>query len=360
MKNTSEPDLPKPVISDAQGAQNVALRYLAYFNPFHFKKHGTRAKALIALALVCFFWGTTWIASKEGVRYMPALQLAGIRQFLGGMCYVVFFLAKGESWPRGSEWKNVLMLSFLNFLLSNALSTWGVQYVSAGLGAIIGAIFPLWLVIISLFGARSSLKPRTVIGIVLGFTGICVIFYEHLHDFLIPEFRFGILLSLASTWSWSFGTIYTKKHAATFNPYFSLGLQMVISGVALFGITNALGIAIPVSEIPWQSWVAIGYLVTFGSVISFIAYIYALQKLPTEQASLYAYINPIVAVLLGWLLFEEKLTVFIITGALITLYGVYLVNKASLAKPLASVKPQTVPPSHPQPLKGSTGTQEPL
>jgi drug/metabolite transporter (DMT)-like permease len=349
MKNTQAPDLPKPVISDAQGAQNVALRYLSYFNPFHFKKHGSRAKALIALALVCFFWGTTWIASKEGVRHMPALQLAGMRQFLGGMCYVIFFLAKGESWPRGREWKNVLMLSFLNFLLSNALSTWGVQYISAGLGAIIGAIFPLWLVIITLFSTRSRIKPRTVVGIVLGFTGICVIFYEHLHDFLVPEFRFGILLSLASTWSWAFGTIYTKKHAATFNPYFSLGLQMVISGVALFGLTNALGIAIPVSSIPWQSWAAIGYLVLFGSVISFVAYIYALQKLPTEQASIYAYINPIVAVLLGSLLFEEKLTVFIITGTLITLYGVYLVNKAAMAAATPPVYPGTSPLSPPAP-----------
>jgi drug/metabolite transporter (DMT)-like permease len=330
MTNTRQPDLPKPVISDPQGAQNVAMRYLTYFNPFHFKKHGTRAKALIALALVCFFWGTTWIASKEAVRHMPALQMAGMRQFFGGLCYVVYFMAKGEAYPRGREWKNILILSFLNFLLSNALSTWGVQYISAGLGSIIGAIFPLWLVIIALFAEKIRPQGRTVAGILMGFAGICVIFYDHLQDFLIPEFRFGILLSLASTWSWAFGTIYTKKHAATFNPYFSLGLQMVISGVTLFTVSNLTGMAIPISEIPWQSWTAIAYLVVFGSVLSFIAYIYALQKLPTEQASLYAYINPIVAVLLGSLIFDEKLTAFIIVGTLVTLYGVYLVNKAAL------------------------------
>ncbi|MGZ8539567.1 MAG: EamA family transporter, partial [Chitinophagaceae bacterium] len=85
---------------------------------------------------------------------------------------------------------------------------------------------------------------------------------------------------------------------------------------------------IPVAAIPWQSWAAIGYLVIFGSVISFIAYLYALQNLSTEQASLYAYINPIVAVLLGWLLFSEKLTMFIAIGGLVALLGVYLVNKA--------------------------------
>ena len=90
----------------------------------------------------------------------------------------------------------------------------------------------------------------------------------------------------------------------------------------------ATGTTIPVTAIPWQSWASIGYLVVFGSVIAFIAYLYALQNLPTEQASLYAYINPIVAVLLGWLLFSENLTVFIVVGGLVTLLGVYLVNKA--------------------------------
>lgn len=144
-----------------------------------------------------------------------------------------------------------------------------------------------------------------------------------------PDFRFGILLSLTSTWTWAFGTIYTKKHAANFNPYFSLGLQMLISGIFLFTLTKAIGEAIPLSQIAWQSWAAMAYLIVFGSVISFVAFLYALQNLPTEQASIYAYINPIVAVLLGWMLFNEKLTVFIIGGALITLYGVYLVNKAA-------------------------------
>ena len=166
-------------------------------------------------------------------------------------------------------------------------------------------------------------------GILLGFSGICVIFYDHLKDFLDPEFRLGIFLSLASTWSWAFGTLYTKKHAVNFNPYFSLGLQMVISAIVLTTISSATGNSIPIGSFPWQVWAAIAFLVIFGSVISFIAYLYALQNLPTEQASLYAYINPIVAVLLGWMIFEEKLTGFIIVGTLITLYGVYLVNKSA-------------------------------
>jgi drug/metabolite transporter (DMT)-like permease len=147
------------------------------------------------------------------------------------------------------------------------------------------------------------------------------------------DFQFGILLSLIATWSWAFGTLYTKKNAANFNPYFSLGLQMVISSIALIVISGFTGIAIPLTSIPWQSWAAIGYLVTFGSIMTFISYIYALQRLPTGQVSIYAYINPVVAILLGWLIFSEKLTIFITIGGLITLLGVFIVNRAFKAIP---------------------------
>lgn len=305
-----------------------SLRTISVYNPLTIHKRGTRVKAIFCLALVCFFWGTTWIASKQGVRYMPPLQLAGIRQFLGGLGYVLFFVARGERWPRGREWQSIIILSILNFLIANGLSTWGVKYISAGLGAIIGAIFPLWLVVIGLFSSKTKIPSKAILGLLLGFGGVCVIFAEHLQDFLIPDFRFGIFISLLATWGWAFGTIYTKKNAAHFNPYFSIGLQMMISGMALTAIAYNSGNAIPVATIPWQSWLAITYLVIFGSIVSFIAYLYALQNLSTEQASLYAYINPIVAVLLGWLIFSEHLTIFIGLGGLITLAGVYLVNKA--------------------------------
>jgi drug/metabolite transporter (DMT)-like permease len=326
---SNEPNISKPVASDAQNNLNVAIRYFSYLNPFTIRKRSRKVKAYFALALVCFFWGTTWIASKEGVKHMPPIEMAGIRQFLGGLCYVVFFFIKGARFPRGKEWWPILILTFLNFTLSNTLSTWGVRYIPAGLGSIIGAIFPLWLVLIGMFMSGAKMKTRALVGLLLGFAGICVIFYEHLHDFIDPDFRFGIIVSIASTWTWAFGTIYTKKHALHFNPYFALGLQMVISGLTLFAGTHIAGEAVPLSAIPWQSWTAIAYLVVFGSVISFIAYLYALQNLSTEQASLYAYINPIVAVLFGALLFGEALTAFIVAGVLVTLYGVYLVNKSS-------------------------------
>lgn len=331
------PDFQKFIIQ----ASEQSLKRIAVFNPLTIHKKGTRAKAIFCLALVCFFWGTTWIASKEGVRHMPALQMAGMRQLMGGTCFVIFFLYKKEAWPRGwTEWRPVLILSSLNFLLSNGLSTWGVKFISAGLGSIMGAIFPLWLVIIGLFTGGNKMPKKAIAGMLLGFAGICVVFYEHLQDFLKADFLFGIALSLIATWSWAFGTLYTKKHSATFNPYFSLGLQMLISGISLMLMTKLTGNSIPFANIPWQSWAAMSYLFVFGSVLSFIAYIYALKNLPTEQVSIYAYINPIVAVLLGAAIFSEKLTVFIAAGGLVTLLGVYFVNKAFKAIP---------PPEQPEP-----------
>ena len=305
-----------------------SLRTISVYNPLTIHKKGTRVKAIFCLAMVCIFWGTTWIASKEGVRYMPPLQLAGIRQFLGGLCYVLFFIYKGEKWPSRKQWQSIVILSFLNFIIANGLSTWGVKFISAGLGAIIGAIFPLWLVVIGLFSSKSKIPNRAIVGLLLGFGGVCIIFYEHLHNFLIADFRFGIFFSIIATWGWAFGTIYTKKHAAKFNPYFSIGLQMLIAGTALMASSYNSGNAIPLADMAWQSGVAIAYLVVVGSIISFIAYLYALQNLRTEQVSLYAYINPIVAVLLGWLIFSESLTIFIAVGGLVTLAGVYVVNKA--------------------------------
>jgi len=282
-------------------------------------------KPVLALIWVCFFWGTTWIGSKEGVKYVPAIQMCAIRQMLGGCIYLLYFLYKKHPWPKGKQWITIIILSALNFMLSNTLSTWGVKYISSGLGAIIAAIVPLWIVIITLFEGE-HLPKKAITGMLLGFGGVCIIFYDHLKDFLNADFRLGIFLSVIATISWAFGSLYTKKHAANFNPYFSIGLQMIISATALFGVSYTTGDIIHISSIPANGWWAILYLVIIGSVLTFIAYIYMLQQLATSQASIYAYTNPVVAVLLGAIIFHEKLNIYIGIGGAVTILGIYLVN----------------------------------
>jgi drug/metabolite transporter (DMT)-like permease len=301
-----------------------------------FKKKDTYSKAIISLTIVCIIWGTTWPASKEGVSHMPALEMAGIRQLIGGFLFLVFFFIKGSALPKWRELGPLFVLAMLNFVLSNGLSTWGLKYISAGLASIISAIFPLWLVLISLFTSSKRMPFKAVAGLLTGFAGVCIIFYEHLSDFLNPNFRFGIFLSLLATFTWAVGSLYTKQQAVKFNPYFGLGFQMLIAGIALFGISTTDSTYIPVYAIPLQSWLSISYLVIFGSVITFTAYVYTLQHLTAEQASIYAYINPIVALLLSAILLGEKITPYIVTGGIVTLFGVYLVNK-SLKTKLAKV-----------------------
>ncbi|MFM2368015.1 MAG: hypothetical protein RL619_311 [Bacteroidota bacterium] len=288
-------------------------------------KINTISLPVLALCWVSFFWGTTWIASKEGVKHMPALQLAAMRQFIGGVFYISFFLFKKTRWPKGKQWKTIIILSILNFVLSNGLSTWGVKYISSGLGAIIGALIPLWIVIISLFRGERLLR-LAVIGLVVSFGGVCIIFYDHLSDFLLPDFRFGIFISIVSTLTWAFGSLYIKKKASSFNPYFSLGLQMFLSSILLFAFTGATGTSVSLSSIPMISWLSIAYLVIIGSILTFIAFIYALQNLPAEINSIYAYINPIVAVILGTIIFDEPLTIALGIGGGVTLFGLYMVN----------------------------------
>jgi drug/metabolite transporter (DMT)-like permease len=280
---------------------------------------------MLALFWVSFFWGTTWLASKEGVKHMPALQLAAIRQFIGGGLYVLYFVWKKEPWPKKKQWKTIFILSVLNFVLSNGLSTWGVKYISSGLGAIIGAIFPLWIVIISFFQGE-RLSKLAVVGLLVSFGGVCVVFSDYLTDLLRPDFQFGILLSVIATMTWAAGSLYTKKKAASFNPYFSLGLQMLISCTLLFAYTGATGTSVQITEIPSEAWWSIAYLVLFGSITTFIAFIYALQRLPTELSSIYAYINPIIAVILGSFIFDEPLTIAIVIGVGFVVLGIYLIN----------------------------------
>lgn len=324
-----------------RGAQR-SRETLEAFNPFFYYRQGTKGKAVLALTVVCLFWGLTWVISKIGVKYMPALQLASIRQFVAGTIYVAFFLIRGERLPRGKQWRPILVLSFLNFMMSNGLSTWGVKYISAGMGAIMGAIFPLWLVIIGFFASKEKLPIKAIIGLLIGFGGVCAIFSEHLQDFLNPDFRLGIGLSLVATWTWAFATLYTKQEALSFNPYFSLGLQMVISGSTLFGVSQLIGQSIPFTEIPWEAWTAIVCLILFGSLLAFICYLYALQNLPTEQASIYAYVNPIVAAIVGWIYFNDHITPILMIGAVITLLGVYLVNQAFRINPAEQPEPEGI------------------
>ena len=297
------------------------------FQPLNPRRHSEKTRALFAVGLVSIFWGTTWLASKKGVEHMPALQLAGIRQLLGGGIYIIFFLIRGFKWPSWNQLFRFTWMSVIMFVVSNGFGTWSVQYIPSGLGAVIGAIAPIWIALFSLMLFKDTrLNITTVIGLILGFGGILIIFYDYLDTLFNANFSLGIILGVIATMTWALGTLLTVKHARDLNPYYSVGWQMFLSGLILTAVSYITGQHIPLAEIPMPAWYSITYLVVIGSIITFAAFIYALKRLPAAQASVYAYINPIVAVIVGAVLNHEKLNLLIAGGTLVTLIGVYLVN----------------------------------
>ncbi|MEP7107984.1 MAG: EamA family transporter [Ferruginibacter sp.] len=287
------------------------------------------AGGYLALATTSVLWGTTWVASKIAVsENLPPFQMASMRQFLGGSCFVVFFmLYKKLPLPTIKQFGWLLVLGLLMFVFANGLSTWSLKYIPAGFSALIGALYPFSVVIIErLFFKIRNLNVLTFVGLLLGITGIGIVFYENIFQAHPKGFLFGVILSLTAMLSWSAGTMFIARNKINMNPYYAIGWQMLVSSFILFVISRSTQPVIQLQQVSLKVWLAIGWLVAFGSIISFIAFIYSMKKLPAAISSLYAYINPLVAMVAAAIILREKLTMNILWGALVTLAGVFLVN----------------------------------
>lgn len=292
----------------------------------------TNTKAYWAVFAVCIIWGTTFMQSKIGLRYLPPLQLSGIRQILAGAMFLGYFAFRKMPLPNGKQLLRLAVLSFFFLVLSNGLTVWSLKYMSSGIGAIAGSIVPLWIALLGWMFRGKTLNRVSAIGMLLGFLGIMLVFYNDFRMLFDPaerstHFGLGLLLSMIATLAWSIGTIYNAEPDTTMNPFYSLGWQMFLSGIILLIGAYGIETTVPLTEIDLRAWGAIAYLIVFGSIGAFVAYIYALKRLPTAQVAIYAYINPIIAVLLGWWLLDEHVSVFLLAGGVVTLFGVYLVNR---------------------------------
>lgn len=286
----------------------------------------TKQKAYIALAATSFIWGTTWVASKVAVINAPPLQVSAMRQFIAGLIYIVFFKLKGEPWPTPKQLKPLLIMSFFLLIIANGFATWSIKYISSGLAALIAALYPLFVVIIEMIFYKTKNTIATFIGLLLGLAGICVVFYDNAFHHNSSDYLFGVILALIAMLSWAIGTIFVARKKLNINPYYGMGWQMMLAAPFIFIMSLGTGTNISLAQIPAQTWMALAYLVIMGSCIAFVCFIYTMKHLPAAIASLYAYINPIVAMLIGYLLLSEKLTINILIGTLITIFGVYLVN----------------------------------
>ena len=292
------------------------------------EKLTVKSKGYFALLVTSLVWGTTWVVSKIGVNEIPALQMSAIRQMLAGIAFVVFFrIVKKAPIPTLRQFRWISIMAVLMFVSANGLSTWSLKFIPTGLAALIGALYPLSVVIIQrLFFRSRPLTLLSYLGFFLGISGIAIVFYENAFHDMSPSFLFGLGLSLFAMLSWSFGTVFLSRNKENINPYYGTGWQMLISSVILFVVSELTQPVVPLTQISLQTWSVIIYLVLFGSILTFAAFIYSMKVLPAAVASLYAYINPWVAMLLASWVLKEKLTMNIVWGSLVTLAGVFLVN----------------------------------
>jgi len=285
-------------------------------------------RAYIALGLVSFFWGTTFIAARIGAQYMPGLFLSAVRQFSSGLLMVSFFLLKGYKLPDWKSLKQITIQGIFLLSLANGLLTWAMEYINSGFASIISATVPLFVTLFSVWLLRNAkLTVWMLVGMVIGFAGVVIIFYDYLHQLEGKSVAFGIVLSFLGVLAWTCGTVYASKQKPAVDILFSVGLQMLIAGTITLISCFATGKYINISEAGYKAWYALLYLIFFGSVLAYSAYVFAISKLPPAFVSIYAYINPIVAVFFGWLLLHEEVNSGMLLGSIVTLGGVFMVNR---------------------------------
>jgi drug/metabolite transporter (DMT)-like permease len=264
-----------------------------------------KGKALIAYLIVCVFWGSTYLAIKVGVTELPPFLFAGLRFLIGGLVLLVLARALGDPLPRKSDWRTLAIVGLLLLAGGNAFVVWSEQYVSSGIASIFVVTVAMWTALFDAIipGGSGELDWRIIVGLLLGFLGTLLLVGATPAEIMAADKRGPIALTIASA-SWSLGTVYAKRHPTQASPYMGAAFQMIVGGAAVALLGTVLG--------EWASWHltgrgigAIAYLVVFGSVLGYSAYSYALRHASATIVGTYAYVNPVIAVLLGWLLLHE-------------------------------------------------------
>ena len=291
----------------------------------------TREKRLayFAWVTVCVVWGTTYLAIRVALESVPVALLAGLRWTFAGTLLAMALPFLGQRLPHPRQWRSLAVAGFLMAVIGNGAVVWAQQYVASGLAAVVVAMAPFWMVLIeSLLPRGERLTARTLIGLSIGFLGIVVLVWPELtlqgQDGRL--FLAGVVSLQIACLGWALGTSYTKRNATTNTPMAASAMQMLLSGAMLMGIATATG---EWSRLTFtaRSAGAMIYLVLVGSVVGYSAYVYALKYLPVSTVSLYAFVNPIIAVVLGTVLLSEPFSTRIAIATALVLAGIGVVRK---------------------------------
>jgi len=278
----------------------------------------------IAIAICTLIWGSTWLAIKIGLEDLPPFLFAGIRFVIASVLLLALMFFQRIRFPRDRHsWHVMLFLGFFQ-MLDYAFVFWGEQYIDSGIGAIIFATMPFFVIILGyLWLAEHKITGVKIFGTVVSFAGVTVVFLRDIHH--IGTSWMGDVSIILAALCGAVISVYAKKHADGIHPVVNVTVQMVICAVCLL----AAGLLTEdTSRLHWtpQSVASIFYLGVFGSAVAFVVYMWVIKKVSVVEAAIIPVATPLVAVILGWLVRGEALTVRAMIGCVLILIGVYFVN----------------------------------
>ncbi len=304
---------------------------------------GEKTLAWVAFAIVCVVWGTTYLAIRIAIETIPPLLMTGARFTIGGAVILAFARFRGEAIPR--DLRTLANLAFVGFLMvgiGNLAVVWAEQWVPSGMAALLVATAPFWMAMLQLMRRNGErLDVRGGLGITAGFLGVALLVTPGSAGVSFgPQFIVGALAIQLGAIAWQIGSLRSKYSLKDVPLLSSAALQMLFGG-AIVLVAGAIIGEVPRLHFNPRTLGAFLYLTIAGSIIAYSAYVYALAHLPTTQTSLHAYINPVVAVILGWLILSESMSWMTVVAMCVILAGVALVQTAKIrtraAEPSAEV-----------------------
>lgn len=292
---------------------------------------GFRLKLILALAAVYVVWGSTYLAIRYAVETLPPFSMAGVRFLIAGGLLYGWARLRGTPRPAPVHWRSAAVIGGLLLLGGNGIVVWAEQFVDSGLTALLVSTTPLWMVLLHwLFQGGSRPGPRLIAGLVLGFVGVALLAKPGSGQ---VEPLAALLLVFASL-CWAGGSIYSRRAPLPSSPLLGTGMEMIAGGVllTLAGLVAGEPWRFDPAAVSAASFAGFVYLILFGSLVGFTAYIWLLKAAPPSLASTYAYVNPMVAVLLGWAFANEPVTSQTLLSGAVIVAGVALISTASARK----------------------------